>query len=1065
MAFKVLGNNVNNQSVRLLLNLLRADHPGTAHLLTHANLSQNDMIKHSFQQSPPFNRQSDKSRPIRQNTSAILALVLSTLSMPAAQAVTFFSDDFERTTLEPSAGTPNGFVQDQMPNSAYQYFSKTRVWTASDNNLELLTSGFAGVSARSGRHFVELDTWANSSMSTKVKLVNGQNYRLRFHTRARSLFQSGGGLRASVTATNYNSGFFSVGDTTNWTGWDFVFNYSGPSGEATLSFEATGVSDSTGTFLDDVSLETTIAGNPGIPEALTGILPPATPGLFGNEKTRTDIVTPIVVDKQAAVALGKALFWEQGIGSDQIACASCHFHAGGDNRVKNQLSPGLTHAAASGTTFEPMLSGALGGPNYTLTKADFPFDPNTDDTVTSSGTFSGQFRTTIAGSNNEDCDRDVSPIFHVNGVGTRNVEPRNSPTVINAAYNHRNFWDGRANNEFNGVSPFGARDVAAGVYINDNQSRSLNFQQGVNNFNGTVDTFVNASSRSTSYAVATSLEVDDGSPNQKNILIRFDNLFGNANGQIPPGSKIESASLQVFVTRTDALDFVSINQMLVPWSDSSTWNSLTSGISNNNLEASSTSLFRLSAGGSGNQSFNNLTSSVQAWSNGSPNYGWVIVTGSSDADNWTIASAQAATATQRPRLVITYTPPARIVKKPLKLTNASLASQAVGPVGSDFEMACRARKFADVGRKLLNRKPLQLQAVAVDDSVLSSLPTLLGTNGTYSTLVQKAFAPAYWNGDCGSQCGTPNPGVTPTGPYNQMEANFSMYFGIALQLYQETLVSDDSKFDRWKRGTYLPTVAERNGEVVFNGKGECNACHKGPIMSNAALLQTNDNVIEGMLMQNNQIAIYDRGYYNIGVVPTAYDIGGGGLDPFANTLSFSRQYVQSRFVDSFGVEPCKFDQDNGLCLDNSPARRAQNNAAVDGGFKVPTLRNVEFTGPYMHNGSLSTLEQVVSFYNRGGNFDNPEKHPDVKPLGLTPQEEADLVSFMKTFTDTRVSHERAPFDHPALAIPNGHVGNEFVVNGGNPLDPALGVDEIRHLPAIGRNGKSTPLPTFENGLK
>ncbi|WP_458138773.1 cytochrome c peroxidase [Methylomonas sp. YC3] len=999
------------------------------------------------------------------NALSVLAIILSTCYFPATQAVVFFSDDFERTTLEQSAGSPSGLIQDQMPNSAYQYFPKTRVWTAGDNNLELLTNGASGVNAHSGRHFVELDTWANSSMSTKVKLVNGQHYRLRFHSRSRSLFQLGGGLRAAVTAPNFNSGYFSVVGTSNWTEWQFLFLYSGPTGEATLSFEATGTSDGIGTFLDDVSLETTISGDPNTPEALTGILPPATPGLFGNEKTRTDIVTPIVVDKSAAIALGKALFWEQGVGSDQMACASCHFHAGGDNRVKNQLSPGLTHAAATGTTFEPTLSGALGGPNYTLTKADFPFDPANDDTVTSSGTFSGQFFSTIADSNNEDCDRDVSPIFHVNGVGTRNVEPRNSPTVINAAYNYRNFWDGRANNEFNGVSPFGARDVAAGVYINDNLTRNVDFQQGTNNFSGTVDTYLDASFRNTAYATATSLLVDDGSPNQKNILIRFDGLFGNGPGQIPPGSKIESASLKVFVTKTDGLDYVGINQMLVPWSDTSTWNSLTSGISTNNVEASSTQLFRLSAGGSGNQSFDNLASSLQAWSNGAPNYGWVINTGSTDADNWTIASAQATTISQRPRLVVTYTPPAKIVKKPLKLNNASLASQAVGPVGSDFEMACRARKFADVGRKLLNRKPLQFQSIAADDSVLSALPTLLGSNGTYSTLIQKAFAPAYWNGDCGSQCGTPSTGVAPNAAYNQMEANFSMYFGIALQLYQETLVSDDSRFDKWKRSLYIPTTAERNGEAIFNGKGQCNACHKGPTMSNATNLQTSDNVIEGMLMKNNQVAIYDKGFYNIGVVPTDYDIGGGGLDPFGNTLSLSRQYVQSQFVDSFGVEPCKFDQDNGLCADNSPARRAQNTAVVDGSFKVPTLRNVEFTGPYMHNGSLSTLEQVVSFYNQGGNFDNPQKHPDVKPLGLTPQEQADLVAFMKTFTDPRVSYERAPFDHPSLTIPHGHVGNEFFVTDGNQLDPALGVDENRTLPAVGRFGKSAPLPTFESGLK
>ena len=64
-----------------------------------------------------------------------------------------------------------------------------------------------------------------------------------------------------------------------------------------------------------------------------------------------------VRDRAAAIVLGKALFWDQQVGSDGQACASCHFHAGADSRLKNQLSPGLN---AGDTTFQ------LGGPNYTV---------------------------------------------------------------------------------------------------------------------------------------------------------------------------------------------------------------------------------------------------------------------------------------------------------------------------------------------------------------------------------------------------------------------------------------------------------------------------------------------------------------------------------------------------------------------------------------------------------------------------------------------------------------------------------------------------------------------------
>src|ERR1700741_1197148 len=78
-----------------------------------------------------------------------------------------------------------------------------------------------------------------------------------------------------------------------------------------------------------------------------------------------------VADKQAAIALGKAFFWDQQASSDNnMACASCHFHAGADNRVKNQLNPGQ---AGGSNVFNAAASGNKGGANYTLTAADFPF--------------------------------------------------------------------------------------------------------------------------------------------------------------------------------------------------------------------------------------------------------------------------------------------------------------------------------------------------------------------------------------------------------------------------------------------------------------------------------------------------------------------------------------------------------------------------------------------------------------------------------------------------------------------------------------------------------------------
>jgi cytochrome c peroxidase len=67
-------------------------------------------------------------------------------------------------------------------------------------------------------------------------------------------------------------------------------------------------------------------------------------------------------------------------------------------------------------------------------------------------------------------------------------------------------------------------------------------------------------------------------------------------------------------------------------------------------------------------------------------------------------------------------------------------------------------------------------------------------------------------------------------------------------------------------------------------------------------------------------------------------------------------------------------------------------------FKVPTLRNVKFTAPYMHDGSLSTLKDVINHYNSGGQ-QHPNKSQLIKPLGLTIQEQADLLAFLESLSD------------------------------------------------------------------
>lgn len=92
------------------------------------------------------------------------------------------------------------------------------------------------------------------------------------------------------------------------------------------------------------------------------------------------------------------------------------------------------------------------------------------------------------------------------------------------------------------------------------------------------------------------------------------------------------------------------------------------------------------------------------------------------------------------------------------------------------------------------------------------------------------------------------------------------------------------------------------------------------------------------------------------------------------------------------------------------------NANNIGEFRTPSLRNVGLRGPYFHDGHFATLEEVVDFYNRGGDFNAPNiDHNLIRPLGLSPQQKSDLVSFLRlSLTDPRVAAGTAPFDRPTL---------------------------------------------------
>ncbi|MDH4391433.1 MAG: cytochrome c peroxidase [Aquabacterium sp.] len=378
----------------------------------------------------------------------------------------------------------------------------------------------------------------------------------------------------------------------------------------------------------------------------------------------------------------------------------------------------------------------------------------------------------------------------------------------------------------------------------------------------------------------------------------------------------------------------------------------------------------------------------------------------------------------------------------VRIDRASLASLATDPVVSDFEMSAAGRTWPEVGRRMLTARRLAAQDVSGADSVLAIRRNLLGKGltGDYMAMVKSAFRPEWWN----SSTRVTIKGVS----YSQAEANFSLFFGLTIQVYGATLVSSDSPFDRFMAGNSSAISNDaKAGMGLFFGKANCASCHGGAEFTNASIRKVLSQPMSRMIMGNGSTAVYDKGHYNITIRKTFEDIAKGGNNPTGRPLSLTalRQQVDATtFQHLIGITPN---------LTVAPGERI----AVNGAFKTPTIRNVDLTAPYFNDGSALTLRQAVEFYNRGGNhFNNNLADADAgtSPLGLTEDEIGKLVAFMKTTTDERVRYAKAPFDHPQLMVPNGH---EIDATGRVVMEGGAAKDCILNLPAVGASGRGEPM--------
>jgi cytochrome c peroxidase len=424
----------------------------------------------------------------------------------------------------------------------------------------------------------------------------------------------------------------------------------------------------------------------------------------------------------------------------------------------------------------------------------------------------------------------------------------------------------------------------------------------------------------------------------------------------------------------------------------------------------------------------------------------------------------------------------RLVPHTVRLGNASLASQAVEPPRSDREMAFANRPFRDLARKLLHLRPLGSQLVHPQDSVLGPLSRARveagrlggepGLSVEYGDLIARAFRPPYWDSP-----------ETVDG-YALMESNFSLFFGVAIQLYESTLVSDRTPFDRFMEGDDGQLDAEQlEGLLVFMNRGRgqsddpifarvrrgnCVSCHGGPALTDAArgLAPAADGSPAAVDLQQvvayegedftigTATALRDRGFSNTGVRPTREDLGRGGSEGGV-PLSLVRQ----RLLGMPAAPPLPACGGPGA-LPCPTARQT----AVDGAFKIPGLRNVELTGPYFHNGGQATLRQVLVFYQRLGDFSAEnvaDLDPELTRIYLVEPDKVMLVAFLESLTDERVRDEQAPFDHPQLFVPHGQAGDAVALRctgGGRSCDDLLAIPPVG---ALGRRAAGLPpLGTF-----
>lgn len=219
----------------------------------------------------------------------------------------------------------------------------------------------------------------------------------------------------------------------------------------------------------------------------------------------------------------------------------------------------------------------------------------------------------------------------------------------------------------------------------------------------------------------------------------------------------------------------------------------------------------------------------------------------------------------------------------------------------------------------------------------------------------------------------------------------TMYtIGAALAAYERALMAADSPFDRWRYGKNPKALSPdaQRGFELFTGKAGCSGCH---------------------LIGDDAALFTDHAWHNTGVGfrRSMQSTMTGALD--VQVAPGERLAVERTHVAASSEIPPNDLGRYEVTLD--PADRWR--------YRTPSLRNIALTAPYMHNGSLPTLEAVIAFYD-GGGVPNEGLDPRIKPLGLDAAERADLRAFLDSLTGGNVG----TLVRDAYAAPIGDRGTQ-----------------------------------------